>query len=831
MPTIHKIAELLGGEVSGNQVSAPGPGHSADDLSLSVLLDANAPEGFVIHSFADDDAIACRDYVRDRLGLPPFEATKKKANGKWSPPLAEFVYRNERGEPYLLVRKHLDGDGRKQFPQFHWNGTQWLKDKPVGPKIPYRLPELLAAPTAVVYFCEGEKDADALANQACLVATTMSEGASAKWARELTPYFKDRRVVILPDADAPGRKHGQKVAKGLYDVAASIKIVDLYPDRSDGHDVSDWLKHDAVAAKLFKAVEAAPEWQLEAASEPSATATAEDAALLAELAALPPFDYAKRRKRAATKLGISVSDLDRFVAEQRAEMAIEGMEMLYDHWQVLPWDEAVEGKLLFRALSECIRRYVILTEPQATTVALWVVYSWLHEHERFATHSPVLLVRSAEKDSGKTTLLGIITFLTRRALNSVEISGAALFRSIAKWAPTFVIDEGDDVLVDNGDLRSVVNSGWTRGQTVIRCHHDTHEPESFSTFAPKVLGMKGDKLPDTTLSRALAIDMKPKLAGEWIADFDHLDNETFARLRRQILRWAADNAEALASRQPEIPQDFHNRRRANWRPLLAIAEQMEMKQAGWDAALAIEQRQITADPSTGIQLLTAIRFIFDEMVAGRLVLGQADKDRLMTVRLIQELIDIPESPWATYGKNEKPITAAQVTKLLKPYGIKSGSVRIPKEGETTPKGYLRAWFEDAFKRYLPPATEAETRSDFSAAQSRGGLPDTPDTTLITKDFSSKSNPTQAPFVAGPNSSQPVEYIDRVGCVGFEGRFSGTGRKERSPSTEDNQPDDIPTDRTCVQCRGEIDGTERLVAVSGRAVWLHAVCERFWLKQP
>jgi hypothetical protein len=414
LPSIHKIAELLGGEVRGNQVSAPGPGHSADDRSLSVLLDGSAPDGFVVHSFADDDAIACRDYVRDRLGLPPFEAKKKKANGKangkWSPPLAEYVYRNARGEPHLLVRKHLDGDGRKQFPQFHWDGTQWLKDKPAGPKIPYRLPELLAAPTAVVYFVEGEQDADNLANQACLVATTTSEGASAKWAAELTPYFKDRRVVILPDADAPGRKHGQKVAKALYDVAASIKVVDLFPDRSDGHDVSDWLKHDAVAAKLFKAVEAAPEWQPEAASEPIAAATAEDKALLAELATLSPLDYAKRRKRAAVKLGISVSDLDRFVAEQRAEKAIEGMEMLYDHWQVLPWDEAVEGKLLFRALSECIRRYVILTEPQATTVALWVVYSWLHEHERFATHSPVLLVRSAEKDSGKTTLLGIITF-------------------------------------------------------------------------------------------------------------------------------------------------------------------------------------------------------------------------------------------------------------------------------------------------------------------------------------------------------------------------------------------------------------------------------------
>ena len=70
-----------------------------------------------------------------------------------------------------------------------------------------------------------------------------------------------------------------------------------------------------------------------------------------------------------------------------------------------------------------------------------------------------------------------------------------------------------------------------------------------------------------------------------------------------------------------------------------------------------------------------------------LVLGQADKDRITTARLVQELIDIPDSRWGTYGRNDKPITTAQVTRLLKPYGIKSGSVRIPKDGGTTPKGY------------------------------------------------------------------------------------------------------------------------------------------------
>ena len=88
---------------------------------------------------------------------------------------------------------------------------------------------MIAAPTAVTP--RRARRTPTLSHKACLVATTTSEGAGAKWAPELTPYFKDRRVVILPDADEPGRKHAQKVAKALQEVAASIKVVDLFPGR------------------------------------------------------------------------------------------------------------------------------------------------------------------------------------------------------------------------------------------------------------------------------------------------------------------------------------------------------------------------------------------------------------------------------------------------------------------------------------------------------------------------------------------------------------------------------------------------------------------------
>jgi putative DNA primase/helicase len=67
---LRTLARTLGGDVVGGQVVAPGPGHSRKDRSLSVAISATAPEGFLAFSHAGDDFAACRDYVKQRLGLP-----------------------------------------------------------------------------------------------------------------------------------------------------------------------------------------------------------------------------------------------------------------------------------------------------------------------------------------------------------------------------------------------------------------------------------------------------------------------------------------------------------------------------------------------------------------------------------------------------------------------------------------------------------------------------------------------------------------------------------------------------------------------------------------
>jgi putative DNA primase/helicase len=64
-----EIARSLGGQIAGRNILAPGPGHSSSDRSLSVRIDPAARDGFIVHSFAGDPPIACRDHVRAALGL------------------------------------------------------------------------------------------------------------------------------------------------------------------------------------------------------------------------------------------------------------------------------------------------------------------------------------------------------------------------------------------------------------------------------------------------------------------------------------------------------------------------------------------------------------------------------------------------------------------------------------------------------------------------------------------------------------------------------------------------------------------------------------------
>ncbi len=63
---IRTAQSVLGGEISGNSLSCPGPNHGKHDRSLRVSFNGDQ---MVVHSFSGDDWKECKDYVRTMLGL------------------------------------------------------------------------------------------------------------------------------------------------------------------------------------------------------------------------------------------------------------------------------------------------------------------------------------------------------------------------------------------------------------------------------------------------------------------------------------------------------------------------------------------------------------------------------------------------------------------------------------------------------------------------------------------------------------------------------------------------------------------------------------------
>ena len=265
------LARALGGEVEGNQIRAPGPGHSAKDRSLSVKLDANAPDGFMVHSFAGDDAIVCKDYVREKTGLSVFKPQRRRRAStdtinamlagamqslKTEAPtgriVAAYDYTDDKGELLYQVVRLEPKDFRQRRPDGK-GGWTWSAGER---RVLYRLPELVQFPDASVFVTEGEKDADRVASLG-LCATTVACG---KWTPDCVNALAGRDVLVLEDNDEAGRKKALEAATALHGTAKSIRIVRL-PDLPEKGDVSDWLDADLRnGKKLADVCFEAPVW-------------------------------------------------------------------------------------------------------------------------------------------------------------------------------------------------------------------------------------------------------------------------------------------------------------------------------------------------------------------------------------------------------------------------------------------------------------------------------------------------------------------------------------------------------------------------------------------
>lgn len=370
----------------------------------------------------------------------------------------------------------------------------------------------------------------------------------------------------------------------------------------------------------------------------------------------------------------------------------------------VPFMSSVQGDVLLDELVGLVRDYVVVDEPYAVALALWVVQTYCYNN---FSHSPLLIINAPEKACGKSVALGLVAKLVPRPLECANITLAALFRIIQSKRPTLLIDEADTFLDGKTELAGILNKGYEPGGVVLRTEQagDIHQVVAYQVYSPKALaGISLERhLPDATMSRGIHVAMRRKVKGEEVKRLRSIDPTQLSSFRSRIHQFVKDCSVSLRSGQVEMPEEFSDREQDNWEPLLCIAAAAS---EAWftrarNSALAI--KSATVEPqSMSNNLLNDVRE----------VLGGFDADRIPTSQLLDLLTQDPDMGWSSFNKGF-PLTPRQLATHLKTYGIQPKTVRM--SSVSTPKGYLLREFDDVFNRYLKPLDVEEPVTDIECA--------------------------------------------------------------------------------------------------------------------
>jgi len=168
--------------------------------------------------------------------------------------------------------------------------------------------------------------------------------------------------------------------------------------------------------------------------------------------------------------------------------------------------------------------------------------------------------------------------------------------------------------------------------------------------------------------------------------------------------WSATAKDVLVDDfWPEMPNGVDDRDADVWEALVAVADLAgeQWAKVGRVSAVTLVAAAKKRPPTIGVLLLRHIQKVFDG----------SDHDKLPTEEILKGLVSVPEAPWSTIRKGE-PLDDRGLASRLRKYGITSKPQRL---GEAVFKGYSRAQFTDAWKRYVDQLIDDEDEDDDSTA--------------------------------------------------------------------------------------------------------------------
>lgn len=223
---------------TNNQILTTCPSHEDGTPSLAIRITAEGAALLACHGGCDTrDVLAAWG-----LGFADIMPLRKKEEptGEWTPVKDQFgnnlpataiyKYVDEKGVLLYEVVRVNKFDGKKDFRQRRPDHTKkggWTWNIEGVRRVLYRLPKVIAAVEAgeECVLVEGEKDVHT-AESLGYVATCNSGGAG-KFPTDAADVFKDgAHVLIVADADEPGRKHARVVKALIEEVGGIVRVAE-----------------------------------------------------------------------------------------------------------------------------------------------------------------------------------------------------------------------------------------------------------------------------------------------------------------------------------------------------------------------------------------------------------------------------------------------------------------------------------------------------------------------------------------------------------------------------------------------------------------------------
>lgn len=437
------------------------------------------------------------------------------------------------------------------------------------------------------------------------------------------------------------------------------------------------------------------------ATDPGAPFVPAAVSSLKKLRAEDMANWTRARTLFAGIAGVLVGELDKLTAPKGVGDSLQGEAIEWDDPD--PWPEPVDGAALLDGLRDRIEHYADMPAGGAVAVALWALYSWCHDS--FPV-SPNLMITAPERESGKTQVTELLSWMVRRPSPVSDASAAAIIRGIAADRPTLLFDEAQSFLKRKADdpIRGVLLASFTRRFAYVqRVEGESNERRRFDTFTPKAMnGRKLAAVDDMLTSRSLVIAMTraTRRLPELRSDRDPIGEDA----RAQCRRWAADQAATLRDADPDTGGRI-GRVAQVWRPLFAIADAAG---GSWPTcartaadALSASAAAVADGDTLGVMLLADVREVF------------ADQDTIKSEELDRALVELSERPWATLGHGDRKMTPQARGRMLAAYGIRT--VEVPGRR----KGYRREQFESAWTAYLPDGPGESNRGTVETLENKG----------------------------------------------------------------------------------------------------------------